>query len=335
MCAVERYREFAPQDMEEAARLAKAWAGETFAGNVQPGGGPVSLLETVFWAAGGPTCVYSSRQPSRLGSAAARDHLEAMLLEDGTARVKMTAVERAKSRGCWGQLCEAEKDKRTQAIGWYRAPSSTLRRANRYRTWRGCCVIRRNRKAKKKRSSTYRLSKARPINCSICSLRRTMESTPEHTLAALALSPRIRPGQHPEEAGSTRIELEDAAEDVARTATGTGVGRVLLAAADVERLKFDTDREKNKDGRSEARRHLTKTVWNSKQSSARGVGDPAQFQLLWQRRTCCSTSGRTSELEESRSELREEAARRIVQLRRTRPTRSGASPATICRRVCW
>ena len=39
---LERYREFAPDDMEAAARLGKTWAGEAFAGD---GGGAATSKE--------------------------------------------------------------------------------------------------------------------------------------------------------------------------------------------------------------------------------------------------------------------------------------------------
>src|SRR4051812_15080112 len=45
---LERYREFAPQDMAEASRLAKAWAGDSFAGSYRARRNAVLLLETVL-----------------------------------------------------------------------------------------------------------------------------------------------------------------------------------------------------------------------------------------------------------------------------------------------
>src|SRR5437764_324593 len=45
---LERYREFAPNDLVEAARLGKTWAGETFAGNYRVRRRAVFLLDNVL-----------------------------------------------------------------------------------------------------------------------------------------------------------------------------------------------------------------------------------------------------------------------------------------------
>ncbi len=109
--------------MEVAARLGKTWAGETFAGDYRARRKAVSVLETVL-----------REEPDRadlrrlLVKAAlevgqfkpARDHLQAMLAEDGTARVAMTDVERGQAECFWGQLFEAEKKGAEQAAAWYR-----------------------------------------------------------------------------------------------------------------------------------------------------------------------------------------------------------------------
>jgi hypothetical protein len=84
---LERYREFAPEDMKEAARLAKTWAGEAFAGNFRARRKAVSLLETVLGQDPDQSdlrrlLVRAALELHQLKTA--RDHLQAMLGEDGT-----------------------------------------------------------------------------------------------------------------------------------------------------------------------------------------------------------------------------------------------------------
>ena len=326
---LERYREFAPQDMEEAARLAKAWAGETFAGSVRARRRAVSLLETVLRS--GPErsdlrrlLVKAALEVGQLKTA--RDHLEAMLLEDGTARVKMTAVERGEVEAYWGALCEAEKDKRTQAIAWYRAavqhaPEGRIAYVN--LAW-----LLRNQAKQEGEEKTRKTLQDEADKLLDLLVEKNVESAPAY-LARWRYRREFDLVNIQKKPDPTRIELKDAAEDVARALQRAPESvEVLLAAADVERLKFDTDREKNKDGRSEARRHLTSGLEQQAKLGTRGVNDPAQFQLLWQLTNLLLDEWQDEQTpEESRSELREEAARRIVQLRRTRLRPESTVPA--------
>jgi tetratricopeptide (TPR) repeat protein len=125
------------------------------------------------------------------------------------------------------------------------------------------------------------------------------------------------------------VELKDAAEDVARALRQTPDSvEALLAAADAERLKFDSDRDKNPNGRKEALRHLRRGLELQTRIGARVFQDPAQFQLLWQLTNLLLDERQDEQTpKEAQSELQEEAARRIVELRRTRLMPESTVPA--------
>ncbi len=125
-----------------------------------------------------------------------------------------------------------------------------------------------------------------------------------------------------------KIELKAAAEDVARALQRTPEAvDVLLAAADVERLKFDNDRKNNPDGRTEARRHLTHGLELQAKLGPRGIQSPAQFQLLWQLTYVLLEQRQDEQTKEGQSELQEEAARRIAEMRRIRLKPESMVPA--------
>ena len=326
---LERYLQFAPDDLASSGRLGKLWASDSFAGNYRARHKAVSILETVLRTD-------SERADLRrlLVKAAleigqhktARDHLQAMLEENGIPHGKMTEVERGEVECYWGQLCEAEKDKSAQAVAWYRvavrhapeAPIAYVRLA-----W----LLR----AEAKKENEPLKAKAAQVEADQL-LDQLVEKNAESAQAYLA---RWRYRREFELINlektptSARIALTDAAEDVARALQRAPDSvEILLAAADVERLKFNHDREQNPDGRKEARRHLTRGLELQAKLGVRGVHDPAQFQLLYQLTNILLDERQDPQTApEEYSALVTEAASRITQLRRTRLRPASIIPA--------
>jgi tetratricopeptide (TPR) repeat protein len=326
---LDRYREFAPDDIEETARLGKAWGGEAFAGNYRVRRKAVSVLESVLIR--DPSRTELRRLLVRVALEIrqlkpARDHLQAMLQEDGTARVEMTATERGEVECFWGLLCEAEKDKQSQAVAWYRAALG--HDPERQTAYVNLAWILRN----QMRQELDAKKAAELANEADVLLDALVEKNPESALAYLARWRYRRDFELiniQKTPNPAKIDLTTAAEDVARALQRTpDVVDVLLAAADAERLKFELDREKNKDGRTEARRHLTRGLELQAKLGTRGIHDPAQFQLLWQLTNLLLDERQDPKTpKDAQSELQEEAARRIAELRRTRLKPESTVPA--------
>jgi tetratricopeptide (TPR) repeat protein len=324
-----RYREFVPDDRESAARLGKVLAGETFVANFRARRRAVSLLENVL--SGDPNRADLRRvlvkAALEIGQyKTARDHLQALLPEDATARAPMTDVERGEVECYWGQLCEAENEPPARAAAWYRA---AMRHAPEAET----AYIRLAWILRALARQEIEPTKAKTILAEADALLDQLIASNADSAAAYLARWRYRREfelvnlNHPPD--PAKVALADAAADVARALQRQPESvKVLLAAAEVERLKFESDHERNPDGRKAARRHLTRGLELQAKLGARANQDPTQFQLLWQLANLLLDERQDDGTPvEARSELEEEAARRIFQLRKVRQRPESTVPA--------
>ena len=327
---LKRFLEFEPNAQEERARLAKVWAGDAFKGNVRVRCRAVDQLNKVLLTQPDRadlrrTLIKAALESGMLKEAG--DNLTVLIAEDGTVRVQLTNPERGEVETYWGQLLEAE-NKGADSVGWYRqaishAPDSQgayTCLAWRLRSLAGNENDPQKRKANQEEADRLidelvsRNPKLVQARLARWRFRRSFE------LIAL------QPG-----GSGTKIELSKAAQDVAEALQRSpDAVDVLLAAADVERLKYDFDRAGNSESRQEARRYLTRGLEIQTKVSNAGVYDPMQFQLLWQLTNLLLDEYRDGQLKQVKSDdsaLRTEIEGRIAQMRRVRLKPDAVVPA--------
>ncbi len=289
-----RYLEFNPQDDAAKEKLARAWARDEFEGRPKARARAVRLLDEVLNRDG-------NRQELRrltvklalelFNLKLARGHLEKLLPFDELQRAAREDNKRDKARaeleGYWAQLLEAEKKPAEAMDCCRRAIAHDPEGQDNY--VRLAWLLRRQKEDDPERRSRNLAEAGRVLD----ELVKNNEPSCKAYLARwryrrefdlLAL-------RNTAEAG--KFTLAEAAEDVAEALKRAPEQvDVLLAAADVARLKGQAVLEDPKLGkaererllrehRDEATRHLERGLALRQKQGKREGADPARFQLLW------------------------------------------------------
>ena len=300
------YLEFAPQDTAAKKRLGLAWTSEAFASDPRTRLKGVDLLNQVLIKEPNQPDLHKAivrvaLYPTTARPKIARDHLQPLWTDAQKPDANLTTKERGEVESFWGQLFEME-DKPIEAMVWYRQacehnPEEALNYV------RLATLLRRQGLTEAPlRDKNYReadalmdaLVAANPQSyksyLARWNYRREFDLLRDLGLprATQALVRRYAPGSAGElltdRIAASEAILKRAGEDVeAALKRAPEELDVLLAAADMERLKGSMSRDAKiaEQHRKEARTHLQMGLQLQAKQGYRSASEQAKFQLLW------------------------------------------------------
>ncbi|MFO0881191.1 MAG: tetratricopeptide repeat protein [Gemmataceae bacterium] len=308
---LQRYLEFNPRDVDERTNLARLWAGDAYPPGSRARGRAIKEMDDLLRQKDDPELrrllvKIAVEQMTADSMKLARDHLQRLLpwqevenwlSEEKTARQRGKAVpefmtrenrERGELEFYWGQVLESET-KPAEAIACYRfarqhAPQvhlSFIRLAHLLRRYNETDVQRRQKNLEE-------------ADAAIDDLVRTNSDGFESYLARWRYRRDFNLLKITEAAGQGKLDLDEAAEDVAQALKrGPESMEVLLAAADLERLRgriaFDDSERTPAERRTALRDHRRRALDYLKRgedlaaNKKTPAGDASLFQMLWHR----------------------------------------------------
>jgi Tfp pilus assembly protein PilF len=348
---LKRYLEFAPHDLEQRARLGKAWAGDAFLALPRVRLKGVDQLNEVLIANPNQPELHKiiirvTLTQGSLRPKVARDHLQTLWDDAQKPDSPLTVKERGELESFWGQLSEIE-DKPVEAMAWYRKarahdpeePLNYKRLAALLRRQPEVDPQQRQRNGREADQLMDALVAANEHSYQAYLARWTYRrefdllrspGTPRETAALVRrLFPSAAAEALLDSAAADEALLKKASEDVdAALKRAPEELDVLLAAADAERLRAAQCRDAKKaaDHRKEARSFLQLGLQAQAKQAPRGASDEAKFRLLWQLATLLLDGrqgvGATADTAEHDRQDLSDAADAIAKLRQLR----GATP---------
>ena len=303
---LQRYLEFAPHDTAEKARLGQIWTSDFFASSPRTRLKGVDLLTQVLIQEPNQpelskAVIKVALHPTTPRPKMARDQLQTLWQNAQKAEAQLATKERGELESYWGQLLELE-EKPVEAMMWYRQarehdPEETVNYV------RLATLLRRQPESDPRQRETngreadalmdalveanqhlYKAYLARWNYRREFDLLR--DPGPARDLVALMRRslPPATVDMLTDRAALNEVILKRAAEDVeAALKRAPEALEVLLAAADMERLKGSLSRDAAaaRQHREDARAYLQTGLQLQNKQGNRAATDMAKFQLLW------------------------------------------------------